>query len=71
MSEAEQNCGKQTDTHKHKHKHKKIINTPEKTIMKSDSGREHVIRISVRNREVLFFLGGALIISRGEPTTPP
>ena len=25
---------------------------------------------SVRNREVLF-LGGSLIISRGEPTTPP
>jgi len=27
------------------------------------------VRTSVRNREVLF--GGSLIISRGEPTTPP
>jgi len=37
---AEQNCRKQTDT-----KTQKTINTLEKTIMKSDSGREHVRRM--------------------------
>jgi len=38
--EAEENCRKQTNTHKHK----KTINTLEKT-MKSDSGRKHVRRM--------------------------